>query len=72
MIEFASFGQYFTTLISDVVGKKGMVYMYDLPYTETRAGAASRAFACSAAQSPAASISARIDAGWDLKRRDGA
>jgi predicted methyltransferase len=44
VVEFASFGQYFTTLISDIVGPKGMVYMYDLPYTEQRAGAASRAF----------------------------
>jgi predicted methyltransferase len=45
VIEFATFGQYFTTLLSDVVGPKGMVYMYDLPYTEARSGAASRAFA---------------------------
>lgn len=44
VVEFASFGQYFTTLLCDVVGEKGMVYMYDLPYTEQRAGAASRAF----------------------------
>ncbi len=44
VVEFASFGQYFTTLLSDIVGPKGMVYMYDLPYTEKRAGAASRAF----------------------------
>jgi predicted methyltransferase len=44
VVEFASFGQYFTTLLSDIVGPKGMVYMYDLPYTEERAGAASRAF----------------------------
>jgi predicted methyltransferase len=44
VVEFASFGQYFTTLISDIVGAKGTVYMYDLPYTEQRAGAASRAF----------------------------
>ncbi len=44
VIEFASFGQYFTTLLSDIVGPKGMVYMYDLPYTEKRAGEASRAF----------------------------
>src|SRR5690349_11305197 len=43
-VEFASFGQYFTTLLSDIVGDKGVVYMYDLPYTEQRAGAASRAF----------------------------
>lgn len=44
VIEFASFGQYFTTLISDAVGPEGAVYMFDLPYTEPRAGAASRAF----------------------------
>jgi predicted methyltransferase len=44
VVEFASFGQYFTTLLSDIVGPKGMVYMYDLPYTEKRAGEASRAF----------------------------
>jgi predicted methyltransferase len=44
VVEFASFGQYFTSLLSDIVGRKGAVYMYDLPYTEARAGAASRAF----------------------------
>jgi predicted methyltransferase len=44
VIEFASFGQYFTTLLSDVVGEKGLVYMYDLPYLEQRTGAASKAF----------------------------
>lgn len=44
VVEFASFGQYFTTLLSDIVGPKGMVFMYDLPYTEKRAGEASRAF----------------------------
>jgi predicted methyltransferase len=44
VVEIASFGQYFTTLLSDIVGPKGMVYMFDLPYTEARAGAASRAF----------------------------
>ena len=44
VVEFASFGQYFTTLVSDIVGPRGMVYMVDLPYTEARAGAASRAF----------------------------
>jgi predicted methyltransferase len=44
VVEFASFGQYFTTLLSDIVGRRGMVYMFDLPYTEARAGAASRAF----------------------------
>ena len=44
VVEFASFGQYFTTLLSDIVGNKGIIYMYDLPYTEARSGAASRAF----------------------------
>ena len=44
VVEIASFGQYFTTLLSDVVGPKGAVYMYDLPYTEPRAGEASRKF----------------------------
>ena len=44
VVEFASFGQYFTTLLSSIVGPKGMIYMYDLPYTEKRAGEASRAF----------------------------
>ena len=44
VVEFASVGQYFTTLFSSVVGPKGKVYMYDLPYTEARAGAKSRAF----------------------------
>lgn len=44
VVEFASFGQYFTTFLSDIVGPKGTVYMVDLPYTEKRAGDASRAF----------------------------
>ncbi len=44
VVEFASFGQYFTTFLSDIVGPKGSVFMYDLPYTEKRAGDASRAF----------------------------
>jgi predicted methyltransferase len=44
VLEFAAFGQYFTDLLSSVVGPKGMVYMLDLPYTEARAGAPSRAF----------------------------
>jgi len=44
VVEFAAFGQYFTTLLSSVVGEKGLVYMIDLPYTEARAGAASRDF----------------------------
>jgi predicted methyltransferase len=44
LIEFASFGQYFTHLLSSVVGPQGSVYMLDLPYTEKRAGEASRKF----------------------------
>lgn len=44
VLEFAAFGQYFTTMLSSIVGEKGVVYMLDLPYTEARAGAASRAF----------------------------
>jgi predicted methyltransferase len=44
VVEFASFGQYFTSFLSDIVGPKGTVYMYDLPYTEKRSGEASRAF----------------------------
>ena len=44
VIEFASFGQYFTSLLSDVVGAKGEVYMYDLPYLEARTAPASKAF----------------------------
>jgi predicted methyltransferase len=44
VVEFASFGQYFTTMLSSIVGPKGHVYMYDLPYTEARSGAKSRAF----------------------------
>ena len=44
VIEFASFGQYYTTMLSDILGPNGSVDMFDLPYTEKRAGEASRAF----------------------------
>jgi predicted methyltransferase len=44
VVEFASFGQYFTQLLSDIVGPQGRVYMLDLPYTAARAGVASGAF----------------------------
>lgn len=44
VLEFAAFGQYFTTLLSDIVGPKGKVYMLDLPYTEARSGEPSRKF----------------------------
>jgi len=45
VVEFASFGQYFTTMLTSLVGEKGMIYMYDLPYLERNSGAASREFA---------------------------
>ena len=44
IVEFASFGQYYTAMLSDIAGPKGKVLMFDLPYTEARAGEASRAF----------------------------
>ena len=44
VLEFAAFGQYFTTMLSSIVGEKGLVYMLDLPYTEARAGGPSREF----------------------------
>jgi predicted methyltransferase len=45
VVEFAGFGQYFTIMLSSIVGEAGKVLVYDLPYTEERAGEASRAFA---------------------------
>jgi predicted methyltransferase len=44
IVEIAAFGQYFTTMLLAAVGPSGHVDMYDLPYTERLAGAASRAF----------------------------
>jgi predicted methyltransferase len=44
VIELAAFGQYFTTLLLAAIGPSGHVDMYDLPYTERLAGAASRDF----------------------------
>lgn len=44
IVEIASFGQYFTTMLSAAVGPSGHVEMLDLPYTGEMAGAASRAF----------------------------
>jgi predicted methyltransferase len=44
VVEFAGFGQYYTTMLSEIVGPEGKVHMFDLPYTEERAGANSRAF----------------------------
>ena len=45
VIEIAGFGQYYTKMLSAIVGPKGKVDVYDLPYTERFAGKASRAFA---------------------------
>jgi predicted methyltransferase len=44
IIEIASFGQYFTTMLLAAVGPSGHVDMYDLPYIEGFGGPASRAF----------------------------
>ena len=44
IIEIAAFGQYFTTMLLAAIGPSGHVDMYDLPYTERFAGAASREF----------------------------
>ena len=44
VVEFAGFGNYFTTMLSHIVGERGSVVMIDLPYTEQRSGAASRDF----------------------------
>lgn len=47
VIEIAGVGQYYTKILSAVVGPEGRVDVYDLPYTERFAGDASRAFAAS-------------------------
>ncbi|HEX6994746.1 MAG TPA: methyltransferase [Gammaproteobacteria bacterium] len=44
VIEIASFGHYYTTMLVEAVGPDGYVDMYDLPYTERFAGEAARAF----------------------------
>jgi predicted methyltransferase len=44
VIEIAGFGQYYTRMLSAIVGDDGTVAMYDLPYTGGRAGAASATF----------------------------
>ena len=44
VIEFASFGHYYTTLLVEAVGPDGHVGMYDLPYTDAFGGDAARAF----------------------------
>jgi predicted methyltransferase len=45
VIEIAGVGQYYTKILSAVVGPNGKVDVYDLPYTERFAGEASRVFA---------------------------
>jgi predicted methyltransferase len=44
IIEIASFGHYFTTMLLAAVGPTGRVDMYDLPYIERFGGPASREF----------------------------
>lgn len=44
VVEIAGFGQYYTTLLSAIVGDKGKVAVFDLPYMEARTGQASRDF----------------------------
>ncbi len=43
--ELDKFGQYYTTMLSDVVGPKGMVYMYDPLDVDEQFGVNSKAFA---------------------------
>ena len=44
IVEIASFGHYFTTMLLAAIGPTGRVDMYDLPYIEQFGGPASRAF----------------------------
>lgn len=44
VLEFGSFGWYDTTIISGIVGPKGRVFMYDLPYMQARTEEAGKAF----------------------------
>src|SRR5690606_2551895 len=44
VVEFAGFGQYYTIMLSDIVGENGEVHMLDLPYVGAFAGAASTKF----------------------------
>ncbi|MGD2167113.1 MAG: methyltransferase [Gammaproteobacteria bacterium] len=45
VIEFASFGNYYTKLLAAAVGPAGHVYMIDMPWTEPFGGNGSRSFA---------------------------
>jgi predicted methyltransferase len=44
VIEFASFGHYYTTLLAEAVGSSGHVYMIDMPWIEPFGGEGARAF----------------------------
>ena len=44
VIEFAGFGQYYTTMLSEIVGEQGQIHMFDLPYMGEAAGAESTKF----------------------------
>ncbi len=44
VIELASFGHYFTTLLVEAVGPEGHVYMVDMPWTDRFGGEGARAF----------------------------
>jgi predicted methyltransferase len=44
VIEFASFGHYYTTLLTNAVGPSGHVYMIDMPWTDRFGGEGARAF----------------------------
>ena len=44
VIEFASFGHYYTTMLVEVVGTDGHVYMVDMPWIERFGGEPARAF----------------------------
>lgn len=44
VVELASFGQYYTDIMAPVVGPKGHIWMYDLPYLDKNFGQPSRDF----------------------------
>ena len=44
IVEFASFGHYYTTILVDAVGASGHVYMIDMPWTDRFGGEGARAF----------------------------
>lgn len=44
VIEIGAFGQYDTTIMANVVGSRGHIYMYDLPYQMQRQEAPTKAF----------------------------